>query len=74
MQHTSMQIPEKEEALNDSIMVSFDVKSLFNNVPVNKALLVIRDKLERDKTMELRTSLKIESIMELLTLCLKTTY
>ena len=48
--------------------------TFFNNVPVNKALLVIRDKLEHDKTVELRTSLKIESIMELLTLCLKTTY
>ena len=69
-----MQIPEKEEALNDSIMVGFDVKTLFNDVPVNKALLVIRDELERDKTMELRTSLKVESIIELLTLCLKTTY
>ena len=66
--------PGKSRSHNDSIMVSFDVKSLFNNVPVNEALLVIRDKLEHDKTMELRTSLKVESIMELLTLCLKMTY
>ena len=69
-----VQILEKEETHNDSIMVSFDVKSLFTNVPVDEALLVIRDKLEHDETMELRTPLKVESIMELLTLCLKTTY
>ena len=55
-------------------MVSFDVKSLFTNVTVDEALLVIRDKLEHDETMELRTPLKVESIMEPLTLCLKTTY
>lgn len=38
-----IQILENEEDHNDSIMVSFDVKSLFNNVPVDGALLVIKD-------------------------------
>jgi len=69
-----VQILEKQVAHDNNLMVSSDVKSLFTNVPVDEALLIIRNKLEHDETLKLRTFLSVESIMELLTLCLKTTY
>jgi len=69
-----VQILEKQVARDNNLMVSFDVKSLFTSVPVDEALLIINNKLEHDETLELRTFLSVESIMELLTLCLKTTY
>ena len=33
---------------SDELMVSFDVKSLFTNVPISEAVKVIHDMLERD--------------------------
>ena len=40
-----------EESVNrDEVMVSFDIKSLFTNVPVGKALDVIHEKLIADDT------------------------
>ena len=62
------------EGLEMSLMVSFDVKSLFTNVPVDEALQVIRIGLEDDDSLLSRTMLSVYSIIELLTLCLKTTY
>jgi hypothetical protein len=55
-------------------LVSFDVVSLFTNVPVDKALQVIRNKLQNDHTLTERSSLEVGAIMELLEVCLKTTY
>ena len=39
------------------MMVSFDVSSLFTNVPVDKAEHVIHDKLQEDENLEDRTTL-----------------
>ena len=55
-------------------MVSFDIKSLFTNVPVDEALEVILQRLTEDETLEDRTALTPEQITHLLELCLKTTY
>ena len=55
-------------------MVSFDTKSLFTNVPVDKALEVILQRLTEDETLEDRTALTPEQVTHLLELCLKTTY
>jgi hypothetical protein len=56
-------------------LVSFEVVSLFTNVPVDEALLqVIRDMLHNDDTLAERSVSQVEAIMELLEVCLRTTY
>ena len=39
----------------DDIMLSFDVKSLFTNVPVQEAVDVILNMLKEDESLEDRT-------------------
>ena len=58
----------------DEVMVSFDVQSLFTNVPVGQALDVIHDKLLTDETLEDGTPLTPQQIIYLLHICLRTTY
>ena len=56
-----------EESVNrDEVMVSFDVKSLFTNVPVGEALDVIHEKLMADDTLAERTALTPSQIIKLL--------
>jgi hypothetical protein len=55
-------------------LVSFDVVSLFTNVPVDEVLQVISSKLHNDDTLAERPVLLFEAIMELLESCLRTTY
>jgi hypothetical protein len=55
-------------------LVSFDVVSLFTNVPVDETIQLIRNKLQNDRTLMERSSLEVGAIMELLEVCLKTTY
>jgi hypothetical protein len=50
------------------------VVSLFANVPVDEALQVIGNKLHINDTLAERSALQAEAIMELLEVCLKTTY
>lgn len=64
----------KEANAENCIIVSFDVKSLFTNVPLQEALQVIEQRLSTDVHLRSRTLLSIESIMELLRKCLTTTY
>ena len=63
-----VQILEGLKMSNNSLMVSFDIKSLFTNVPVDEALQVIRIGLEDDDLLVSRTMLSVDSIIELLTL------
>ena len=61
---------EAEEAL-----VSFDITSLFTNVPIDEAVDVIHRKLtEEEEDLVEWTPLPAERIAELLQLCLKSTY
>ena len=59
---------------DDEVMVSFDVVSLFTAIPVNKACEYIRDKLNNDNTLHLRTSLNTDEIISLLEFILSNNY
>ena len=58
----------------DEVFVSHDVVSLFTNVPIKEALKVIRDSLERDTSLNQRTKLTPDDLIELLEFVLTTTY
>ena len=64
----------EETVDGDEVMVSFDVQSLFTNVPVDQALDVIHDKLSKDETLGDRTPLTPQQITNLLHTCLRATY
>ena len=58
----------------DELLVSFDVSSLFTNVPIQEAVDVICKRLQDDETLNERTALQPNSIAGLLQLCLQSTY
>ena len=53
---------------------SYDVTSLFTSVPIDPALNIIKDLLEKDEKLNDRTVLYVQNIMELLGFCLNNTY
>ena len=55
------------------ILVSFDVVSLFTNVPVDETCDIIKRKLLDDANLHERTQLSVDEIIGLLKLCLKNT-
>jgi hypothetical protein len=62
------------DLLNEDYLVSFDVVSLFTNVPVEEVLQVIRYRLNTDTSFPGRSPLQVEDVMELMDICLTTTY
>ena len=60
-----------EKIVSDEKLVSFDVKS---NVPVEESVTITKRRLEEVTTVEERTSLSRNTIVELLDLCLRSTY
>jgi hypothetical protein len=54
--------------------VSFDVKSLYPQVPIPKAITLLSRLVEEDPNLEDKTSLSTESIKELLNFCLRNSY
>ena len=53
---------------------SYDVTSLFTSVPIDPALNIIKDLLEKDDKLNDRTVLSVQNIIELLGFCLHNTY
>ena len=53
---------------------SYDVSALFTSVPVDPALNIIKDLLDKDTTLKERTIMEVGDIMLLLEFCLKNTY
>ena len=50
----------------DDIMVSFDVVSLFTNVPISDATTIAKDRLAADPALKDRTDLTPEQLHDLL--------
>ena len=53
---------------------SYDVTSIFTSVPIDPALDIIKDLLEKDEKLNDRTVLLVQNIIELLGFCLHNTY
>ena len=53
---------------------SYDVCALFTSVPIDPALKVIKDLLDKDTTLKERTVMEVGDIILLLEFCLKNTY
>ena len=53
---------------------SYDVSAPFTSVPVDPALNIIKDLLEKDHTLKERTVMEVSDIILLLEFCLKNTY
>ena len=55
-------------------LVSFDVVSVFTKIPVDLAIEVVIKRLREDVSLERRTSLPVDFLIDLLFFCLNTTY
>ena len=53
---------------------SYDVSALFTSVPVDPALNIIMDLLDKDHTLKERTVLAVKDMILLFEFCLKNTY
>ena len=58
----------------DDIMVSFDVVSLFTNVPTPDASTIARDRLQADPSLKDRTDLTPGQLHDLLLTCVGSSY
>ena len=63
-----------ERVEDDEELRSYDVTALFTSVPVDKALTIIRSRLEDDESLKDRTKLSPDQITRLLEVCLNCTY
>ena len=53
---------------------SYDVSALFTSVPIDTALNIIKDLLDKDNTLKERTVMEVWDIILLLEFCVKNTY
>jgi len=53
-------------------MGSLDIIGMFPNIPVKKALEIVREELENDETLSGRTKWKVDDIMKLLEISIET--
>ena len=57
----------------DDELLSFDVVSLFTSIPVGLAIQVATDVLSNDETLQDRSTIPVDDIVDLLDFCLSTT-
>ena len=58
----------------DETLVSYDVKALYPSVPQKEAIDLISELLHQDNKLQERTSMKAESVILLLRICVENTY
>ena len=58
----------------EDLMVSYDVTSLLTQVPIDEALKVVKARRTKDPTLVDRTSIPVPQLVELIELCLRSTY
>ena len=74
-QFSSLRIHRQQcTILDNEILVSFNVESLFTNVPIDTAVQAALQKLENDPSLADRTTLTPAQIADLLTFVLRSTY
>ena len=59
--------------MDDEILVSYDVKSLFTSIPVEESICICEQRLKADQSLSKRTELRVETIIQLLRFCLTST-
>ena len=59
--------------MDDEVLVSYDVKSLFTNIPVEEAIIICERRLHADATLPKRTTMSVPIIISLLRFCLTST-
>lgn len=62
------------QVAEDERLVSFDVKSLYTSLPIQRTLDVVEENLRNDDTLICRTPLTAEEVTALLKICLTSTY
>ena len=58
----------------EDLLVSFDVTSLFTQVPLDEALEVVKARLNKDPTLMNKTSIPVPQVVELIELCLRSSF
>ena len=58
----------------ENASVPYDVSALFTSVPIDPALNIIKDLLDKDNTLKERTVMEVGDIILLLEFCLKNRY
>ena len=72
--HVSVEQVKQLTLAPGECLSSYDVSVLFTSVPVDPALRVIKDLLEKDPTIKDRSVLTVNEIIQLLEFCLKNMY
>ena len=62
------------EKIRNAPIHSNRMVSLFTKVPMDETLAVVRERLAADSSLEERTCISINNLMEMLTFCVETTY
>ena len=69
-----MNRPDSSSWNLENVSVPYDVSALFTSVPIDPALNIIKDLLDKDTTLKERTVMEVGNIILLLEFCLKNTY